>query len=227
MIPTQNIVAWGNVVPWAEQRQVEQDLIISRALVEIFSDDMLRDACVTAQQAALPEAHALLRGYRLVRTSGGPIGPLLDLRVVLDPGWDVPGSIRAWSRRSFVFGWKDGSPIRLKVEINTRWPSTARRRIENPWFSGEAVFSREEMLATKLRALLQRDQGRDLYDLAHALEVFENRYLPNGRDVRAVSRPFRPDHLPGPGPGADVRKLANPRLLLDVRLCCRLPRRKL
>jgi len=32
MIPTQNIVAWGNVVPWADQRQVEQDLIISRAL---------------------------------------------------------------------------------------------------------------------------------------------------------------------------------------------------
>ena len=33
MIPAQNIVAWGNVVPWADQRQVEQDLIISRALV--------------------------------------------------------------------------------------------------------------------------------------------------------------------------------------------------
>ena len=33
MIPAQNIVAWGNVVPWADQRQVEQDLIISRARV--------------------------------------------------------------------------------------------------------------------------------------------------------------------------------------------------
>ena len=29
------------------------------------------------------------------------------------------------------------------------------------------------MLATKLRALLQRNKGRDLYDLAHGLEVFE------------------------------------------------------
>ena len=44
MIPAQNIVAWGNVVSWADQRQVEQDLIISRALVEIFSDQMLRGA---------------------------------------------------------------------------------------------------------------------------------------------------------------------------------------
>ena len=44
MIPAQNIVAWGNVVPWADPRQVEQDLIISRALVEMFSDQMLRGA---------------------------------------------------------------------------------------------------------------------------------------------------------------------------------------
>ena len=31
MIPAQNIVAWGNVVPWADPRQVEQDLIIRAA----------------------------------------------------------------------------------------------------------------------------------------------------------------------------------------------------
>ena len=33
MIPTMNIIAWGNRVPWVAQRQVEQDLIISRALL--------------------------------------------------------------------------------------------------------------------------------------------------------------------------------------------------
>ncbi len=27
MIPTMNIIAWGNNVPWVAQRQVEQDLI--------------------------------------------------------------------------------------------------------------------------------------------------------------------------------------------------------
>jgi len=41
MIPSQNIVAWGNVVPWADERQVEQDLIISRAIVEIYADQTL------------------------------------------------------------------------------------------------------------------------------------------------------------------------------------------
>ena len=41
MIPAMNIVAWGHTVPWVEQRQVEQDLVMARALVEIFSDDFL------------------------------------------------------------------------------------------------------------------------------------------------------------------------------------------
>ena len=68
MIPAQNIVAWGNVVPWADQRQVEQDLIISRALVEIFSDDMLRNAVRFRGGTALNKLHfpkpMRLRGYR-------------------------------------------------------------------------------------------------------------------------------------------------------------------
>jgi hypothetical protein len=33
MIPMMNIIAWSNVVPWAEQRQVEQDLIEAAASV--------------------------------------------------------------------------------------------------------------------------------------------------------------------------------------------------
>ena len=74
------------------------------------------------------------------------------------------------------------------------------------------------MLATKLRALLQRDRGRDLYDLAHALEVFEGlevdrigevfgRYL--ALSGQAVSRAQAQARM--------FAKLANPRLLLDVR----------
>lgn len=43
MIPAMNIVAWANVAPWAEQRQIEQDLIISRAIINLFADDFLRD----------------------------------------------------------------------------------------------------------------------------------------------------------------------------------------
>ena len=94
-------------------------------------------------------------------------------------------------------------------------------RVENPWFEGEAAiptFSREEVLATKLRALLQRDKGRDLYDLAHALEVFED--LDRDRTVgmfahylalseQVISRAQAQERM--------FAKLANPRLLLDMR----------
>ena len=237
MIPAQNIVAWGNVVPWADQRQVEQDLIIGRALADIFSDDMLRDAVRVRGGTALHQLHfpnpmRYSEDIDLVRTSGGPIGPILDrLRVVLEP-WlgraRFDQSLIAPKLRLRAEA-EDGSgvPIRLKVEINTREiqafddPASLPLKIDNPWFSGEAAvstFSREEMLATKLRALLQRDQGRDLYDLAHALEVFENldiarvvemfgRYL--GLSGQTISRAEAQERM--------FAKLANLRLLLDVR----------
>ncbi len=192
MIPAQNIVAWGNVVPWADQRQVEQDFIISRALVEIFSDAMLRDELRFRGGMALNKLHfpASLRyseDIDLVRTSASPIGPILDqLRVVLEPWLGRAQFDQSPVAPKFRFrvDAEDGSgvPIRLKSEINTREieafdvPAALPLRVANPWFSVAAsipTYSREEMLATKLRALLQRNKGRDLYDLAHALEVFE------------------------------------------------------
>ena len=237
MISAQNIVAWGNVVPWAEQRQVEQDLVISRALVEIFSDDMLRAALRVRGGTALSKLHfprpmRYSEDIDLVRTSGGPIGPLLDgLRVVLEPWLGRArfdqGPVAPKFRFRVDTGDDSGVPIRLKVEINTREtrafdePASLPLRIENPWFSGEAAistFSREEMLATKLRALLQRDQGRDLFDLAHALEVFEN--LDISRLVEIFGRYLELSGQTISRAQAQERmfaKLANPRLLLDVR----------
>ena len=38
---------------------------------------------------------------------------------------------------------------------------------------GDPTFSIEELLSTKLRALLQRNKGRDLIDLSHSLDIFE------------------------------------------------------
>ena len=237
MIPAQNIVAWSNTVPWADQRQVEQDLIISRALVEIFSDDMLREALRFRGGTALnklhfPEPLRYSEDIDLVRTSAGPIGPVLDqLRAVLEPWLGQARFDQSPVAPKFRFRVEaeDGSgiPIRLKIEINTREteafdaPTALPLKVVNPWFSGEAAvptFSREEMLATKLRALLQRDKGRDLYDLAHALEVFEalqvervvemfGRYL--DLSGQAITRAQAQERM--------FAKLANPRFLLDMR----------
>ena len=41
MIPQAHIVAWRQFAPWVSDAQVEQDLIISRALVAIFEYDIL------------------------------------------------------------------------------------------------------------------------------------------------------------------------------------------
>ncbi|NKB55036.1 MAG: nucleotidyl transferase AbiEii/AbiGii toxin family protein [Alphaproteobacteria bacterium] len=237
MIPVQNIVAWGNIAPWADQRQVEQDLIISRALVEIFSDEMLCDALRFRGGTALNKLHfpAPLRyseDIDLVRTAAGPIGPILDqLRLVLEPWLGRAQFDQSPVAPKFRFrvDAEDGSgvPIRLKIEINTREieafdaPAALTLKIANPWFSGEAAiptFSREEMLATKLRALLQRDKGRDLYDLAHGLNVLEGLYADRIVEMferyldlsgQVISRAQAQERM--------FAKLANPRFLLDMR----------
>ncbi|MGC2769963.1 MAG: nucleotidyl transferase AbiEii/AbiGii toxin family protein, partial [Candidatus Acidiferrum sp.] len=78
-----NIIAWGNVVPWAEQRQIEQDRIISRAIVDLFADPSLREQLRFRGGTALNKLHfpAPLRyseDIDLVRTTAEPMGPILD-----------------------------------------------------------------------------------------------------------------------------------------------------
>ena len=237
MIPAQNIVAWGNLVPWADARQIEQDLIISRALVEIFKDPMLREALRFRGGTALNKLHfpAPLRyseDIDLVRTSHGPIGPVLDgLRAVLEP-WLGRARFEqspVAPKLRFRVEAEDGSgvPIRLKIETNTReveafdGPTALPLEVVNPWFSGKAAistFSREEMLATKLRALLQRNKGRDLYDLAHGLEVFEDLAIDRVVEMFGQYLDFAGQTmLRAEAQERMFAKLANPRFLVDIR----------
>ncbi|MDP9014416.1 MAG: nucleotidyl transferase AbiEii/AbiGii toxin family protein, partial [Pseudomonadota bacterium] len=57
MIPRMNTIAWSSVAPWSDPRQVEQDLIISRAIVDLFSDDMLRKELRFRGGTALNKLH--------------------------------------------------------------------------------------------------------------------------------------------------------------------------
>lgn len=43
MIPVYSIQEWREVAPWTTDAMVEQDLVICRALVSIFSDDFLKE----------------------------------------------------------------------------------------------------------------------------------------------------------------------------------------
>lgn len=52
MIPADFITEWRSQAPWVESSQIEQDLVISRALVEIFEDEHLAEALAFPQEIA-------------------------------------------------------------------------------------------------------------------------------------------------------------------------------
>ncbi|MCB1054554.1 MAG: nucleotidyl transferase AbiEii/AbiGii toxin family protein [Acidobacteria bacterium] len=188
MIPRANITAWRHSAPWPDNAQVEQDLALSRALVEMFSREAVAEQIVFRGGTALHKLYfdppaRYSEDIDLVQRDAGPIGPLVaGIRDALDswlgePKWRA-GHGRFTLYYRFETTFEPIVKMRLKVEINTREHfavhGIVRRshRVENPWFSGAAevhTFSLSELLATKLRALHQRKKGRDLFDLALGL----------------------------------------------------------
>ena len=184
MIPRAYITAWRQNAPWPQPSQVEQDLIICRALVEMFSRPLLAENLAFRGGTALFKLHLPPVRYSedidLVQVKAGPIGPVLDeLRESLDPWLGEPRRSRSEGRVTLVYRFdsEDGLPLRLKVEINSREHFTLHGFerhpfvVESRWFSGNAdilTCSIDELLGTKLRALYQRKKGRDLFDLWYA-----------------------------------------------------------
>jgi len=188
MIPRAHITAWRSTAPWTTDAQVEQDLVISRALVDLYRDDLLTRELAFRGGTALQKLHfdppvRYSEDIDLVQVNPGPIGPVLQaMRSCLDPWLGEPRWKQSQGRATFVYRFdseaKPVTPLKLKVEINTREHFSvlglrrARFQVDNPWFRGEAdilTFGPEELLGTKVRALYQRKKGRDLFDLSVAL----------------------------------------------------------
>ena len=190
MIPRDYITSWRAKVPWVQDFQVEQDLVISRALVEIFSKSDLSAALAFRGGTALHKLHMnpparYSEDIDLVQVRAGAIGPTLTaLRGVLDSWLGEP----QWKQNegrvtlNYRFDSEDAPPLRLrlKVEINSREHFTVfglkaiSFGVDSRWFQGSAkivTYELEELLGTKLRALYQRKKGRDLFDLAAALDA--------------------------------------------------------
>jgi predicted nucleotidyltransferase component of viral defense system len=189
LIPRDYITAWRAHAPWADDAQVEQDLVISRALVELFSDPVLGERLAFRGGTALHKlflrpAARYSEDIDLVQVRPVPIGEDLDrIRTVLG-AWLEEGR---WKQTdsgftlTFRFSSEDlpARPLRLKIEINTREHGTRlgyhfeSLAVESRWFTGRAnirSFQLDELMGTKLRALYQRRKGRDLFDLARALD---------------------------------------------------------
>ena len=189
MIPLDFITAWRTHAPWPQLSQVEQDLIICRALVELYSHPLLAENLAFRGGTALFKLHLSPARYSedidLVQMKSGPIGPVMDaVQEKINPWLGIPK--RKQSEGRVTLTWRveseEGLPLRLKVEINSREHFTVlgyqhfNFKLESRWHTGSASISTygiEELLGTKLRALYQRKKGRDLFDLWHAAASVE------------------------------------------------------
>jgi predicted nucleotidyltransferase component of viral defense system len=183
------ITEWQQTAPWPQRYQVEQDLVICRALVEIFNHPLLADKLAFRGGTALFKLHLPPARYSedidLVQVQAGPIGPVMDaLQGKLNPWLGVPKRKQSEGRVTLTYRMEseEGLPLKLKVEINSREHFSVlgfeRRQfsVGSRWFSGNATiltYQLDELLGTKVRALYQRKKGRDLFDLWKAFTYTE------------------------------------------------------
>ncbi len=184
MIPKMHIDSWRNFAPWRIDAQIEQDLVISRALVNIFSDPFLQAKLGFRGGTALQKLFFTTplrysEDIDLVQLDQEPIGNIMTrLRQSLDPWLGRPKYKQGQGRVTFLYRFESETPpiipLKLKIEINTREHFSVMDlkmhdySVESLWFKGKTkihVYQIEELLGTKLRALYQRRKGRDLFDL--------------------------------------------------------------
>jgi len=187
MIPRAIITDWRNVAPWESDLQVEQDLLIERILIEIFSEDFLSENLVFRGGTAIHKLYfrpqcRYSEDIDLVQTGALPVGQFIDLIRTKLKFLGNPKRIQKERNTTLIYHYITELPpeikARLKIEINCREHFAVfgykyiHHSINTEWFSGESrikSYSLEELLGTKLRALYQRSKVRDLFDLFWAL----------------------------------------------------------
>lgn len=83
MIPEANVTQWRGNAPWITDEQVEQDLVLSRIIVELFSDPFLSTQIAFRGGTALHKlflnpAMRYSEDIDLVRAASGPIKVIID-----------------------------------------------------------------------------------------------------------------------------------------------------
>lgn len=187
MIPKRYIVEWKFTAPWPINDQVEQDLIISRALVALFSDEFLSENLAFRGGTALHKlylnpAPRYSEDIDLVQIKEGPIKPILKRIDEVITFFEEDRVVKVKANNNtllyrFNSEFSQDIRLRLKIEINCRehfnllgWNSFPFS-VDSEWFTGKCditTYHLDELLGTKLRALYQRKKGRDLFDLYYA-----------------------------------------------------------
>ena len=157
MISAQEIADWRAMAPWNTDDMVEQDYLICRAVAAIFEDKFL------AGQVAMRGGTVLHKGHL------SPAGRYSE---------DIDLIIR--NTHSYSPSSEEAAIGHLKVEVNVNEQKSfyplVKISIDVPDNNGRVrqtvveSYDVDEMLGTKMRALLQREHGRDLFDLWWAVE---------------------------------------------------------
>jgi predicted nucleotidyltransferase component of viral defense system len=221
LIPQREIIAWRATAPWPSDVQVEQDLLITRCVAAIFNDEFLRDNLAMRGGTALHKVHlapatrysedidlVLLTRWRdsVVKQhltqvlqpimNSRPSTPLNDVIVGVR---NMVSSSRI-IRQAYAFTpTQQGAPrAKLKVEVNCSEHEPVYKVVTIPFDTGFGVvdlktYDIDEMLGTKMRALFQRDQSRDLFDLNRALTDPTPLYRPDPDRIVFAFRKYMQD----------------------------------
>ena len=187
MIPEYAIHEWSTISPWREKVQVEQDLLICRALVEIYKDEYLASHLAFRGGTALHKLYMhpqprYSEDIDLVQIHAEPIKETyIHLRQAL-AFLGEPVVKQKKHNNTLLFRLESegmpSMPIHIKVEINCKEHFSVLPlvkvpfKVESMWYKGEAellTYELDELIGTKMRALYQRRKGRDLFDLYKAL----------------------------------------------------------
>ena len=214
MIPIRYITEWSEQAPWVENKFIEQDLILCRALVSIYNDAFLAKHLAFRGGTALGKLYLkpqprYSEDIDLVQVKAEPIKETIDhLRDAL--AWlGEPVVKQKKHNNTLVFKVQptdmDAGEIHLKVEINCKEHFSVLPmvrvpfKVENSWFSGECevlTYELAELTGTKLRAVYQRRKGRDLFDLWKILTLVPE--IDRERVMQSYERylGFTASHLP-------------------------------
>ncbi len=127
MIPRPNIARWKEFAPWSSFDQIEQDLIISRTLVEIFTDQFLNENLAFRGGTALHKlylnpAPRFSEDIDLVQIKQGPIKPIMEKINKVITFFEEPRKtdIRGHGPKMYYRFNSEYEDIRmrLKIEIN-------------------------------------------------------------------------------------------------------------
>jgi predicted nucleotidyltransferase component of viral defense system len=203
MIPMAYIREWRNKVSWQETDMIEQDLVICRAIVEIFNDSYLSENMAFRGGTAI---HKLFLNPQprysedidLVQINSMPIKETINRLQERLSFLDKSIVRQKTNNNIVVFRFNSetiqSTILKLKIEINCREHFSVfgfkemDYEVDSGWFQDKCTlktYMPDELLGTKLRALYQRRKGRDLYDLyktINSIEIDNNKLLQSYRE---------------------------------------------